>query len=159
MKAFGYYLVMAFALMSFQSLFFRGIKPDFVIILVSFYALRYGQFRGVVFGVVTGLVLDSASGFVMGPNILSKSVAAFLVTTVRHKIFFWNSLIHAGIIAVASILDIVIIRICLQTFMDISYSYRSISVAFFQIVLTSVISLFTYPLLEPHRRSMSRFRS
>lgn len=157
MMPFIHYFTLSVIGMSLQSLLFTGVKPDIVIILVCFYTLRYGQFRGVVFAGTAGIVLDSASGFILGPNIVSKATSAFLVGVVRRKIFFWNRVINSLVVTVVTLLDILLVRICLEVFTDISYSNRMNTMSVIQIVLTIVMSLIIYPLFDPEK--YERFRA
>ena len=151
MKSFIHYLLLALIFMSIQSILFRSVKPDMVILLVCFYTLRYGQSRGVVFGAAAGLILDSASGIIIGPNILSKASTAFLVGLIRRKVFYWSPLFNLLVVCAVSLLDIVLVRICLETFSVISYADRLPLTALMQIVITGVFSLIMYPFFNPER--------
>jgi rod shape-determining protein MreD len=150
------YLAFAIIGMSLQSVLFKEAKPDLVIILICFYTLRFGQFRGVVYAGTAGLVLDSASGFILGPNILANATAAFLVGLVRRKIFFWNRVINSMVVAAVTLVDILIVRGCLEVFLDISYSNGMTELLIIQTVLTTGVSLIVYPFFDPAR--YERFR-
>ena len=89
MKKFLLYLFLAYVALSVQAIFFENVKPDLVLILVCFYAVRHGQLKGVAYGALTGLLIDTAGGFILGPHIVSKSLAAFLIRSVRENIFQW----------------------------------------------------------------------
>lgn len=151
MMVFIKYLLLALVGMSLQSVLFRTVKPDIIIILVCFYTLRYGQFRGVAYGAATGLILDSASGFIIGPNILSKIIAVFFVAFIRRRVFFWGPAFNILMILVVSLFDILIVRICLETFTAISYSGRLPHITVMQVVLTSVFSLIMFPFFNTER--------
>ncbi len=151
MKAFINYLLLALIGMSLQSIMFRSVKPDIVIILVCFYTLRYGQSRGIAYGAAAGLILDSASGFIIGPNILSKLSVAFLVGIIRPKVFFWSPGFNILVVAAVSLLDILLVRICLETFSVVSYSNRLPVVTIMQIIITAVFSLIMYPFFNPEK--------
>jgi rod shape-determining protein MreD len=150
------YLAFAIIGMSLQSVLFKEAKPDLVIILICFYTLRFGQFTGVVYAGTAGLVLDSASGFILGPNILANATAAFLVGLVRRKIFFWNRVINSMVVAAVTLVDILIVRGCLEVFRDISYSNGMTELLIIQTVLTTGVSLIVYPFFDPAR--YERFR-
>jgi rod shape-determining protein MreD len=151
MMVFIKYLLLALVGISLQSVLFRTVKPDIIIILVCFYTLRYGQFRGISYGAVTGLILDSASGFIIGPNILSKISAVFFVSFIRRKVFFWGPVFNILMVLAVSLLDILIVRICLETFTVISYSSRVPAITIMQVALTSVFSLVMYPFFNTER--------
>ncbi len=116
MKKFLLYLLFTYIALSVQAIFFKGIKPDFVLVLVCFYSLKYGHAKGVAYGALSGLIIDVATGFIIGPNIVSKSVAAFLIGSVREKLFNWNIVTNTLLIAILSITDILIVYICHKTF-------------------------------------------
>lgn len=151
MKAFIKYLLLALVGMSLQSVLFRTVKPDIIIILVCFYTLRYGQLRGIAYGALTGLILDSASGFIIGPNILSKISAVFFLDFIRRRVFFWGPVHNILMILAVSLLDILLVRTCLETFTAISYSNRLPIITVMQIVLTSVFSIIMYPFFNTER--------
>lgn len=54
-----------------------SVIPDLVIILVIVFTLRYGQFYGTIFGAFSGLLLDLASGGILGSAMFSKTISAF----------------------------------------------------------------------------------
>jgi len=149
MRTFSIYLLIAFLAMSVQATLFTGIKPDFVLILVFFYSLTYGQIKGITYGAFAGLLIDSAGGFIIGPNILTKALAGFLASSIRQKFFQWNAVINTAVIAVVSFVDILLIYVCLETFTNISFANRSLKISIMQIVYTGVVGLIIYPLLKP----------
>ena len=60
MKKFLLYLVFAYLALSVQAIFFKGIKPDLILVLVCFYALGHDHLKGVAYGALTGLLIDTA---------------------------------------------------------------------------------------------------
>ncbi len=153
MKAFLLYFLIALLTLSLQAVLFKGIKPDFVIILVFFYSLRYGSLKGMAYGALTGLLIDFASGFILGPNIISKAFAGYMVTSVRQKVFQWNIIINTVMIVIFSIIDIFLIYICIETFANISSANVSLKTSILQVVYTMIISLLFYPALNPEKEN------
>lgn len=150
MKAFSVYLFTAFLAVSVQSTLLNNvIRPDFLLILVCFYSLRHGQARGTVYGVLTGLLVDSASGFILGPNILTKALAGFFIGAIRQKMFQWNAFISAAIIGFFSLADIFLVYISLETFADLSFFNRPLRISIMQVIYTTALSLFLFPFLNP----------
>ena len=86
MKKFLLYFFYAYAALAIQSLFFKGTKPDLILILVCVYALKFGQSRGIVYGTVAGLLVDIAGGLIIGPNVIGKTVSAFLIRSLRNNL-------------------------------------------------------------------------
>ena len=149
MKPFFKYLFFVYLAMAVQAIFFKGTKPDFILIIVCFYALRYGQVKGAVFGAVTGLLLDTVSGFVLGPNIISKSIAGLVVSAVRSRVFQWNLLVNTLVVAVLSVTDIFLVYICLETFSKVSFIDRSWGISAVQIIYTTISALILYAVFNP----------
>ncbi len=56
---------------------FRGVKPDFILLLVFVFGFKFGETRGLIFGALSGLILDIYSGSIIGPHFLSKGVAGY----------------------------------------------------------------------------------
>lgn len=149
MRAFIIYIAIAIIAISLQSTIFPHIKPDLALILVCFYSLREGEIKGMALGAVTGLLIDSVSGFIIGPNILSKSITGFLFNFIRQKFFFWNVFLNTLLIAIFSIVDMLIVRISLEAFLGLSFSPRVLEMAVMTVLYTSTVGLISYPILKP----------
>lgn len=149
MKQFSIYLLFAYLALTVQAIFFQGIKPDLVLVLVCFYALRFGQLEGIVFGTITGMLIDSAGGSILGPNILGKAAAAFLITTLKENLFQWNIYINTLIIMLLSVLDVFLTYICYEFFSKISFADRPLMISVTQIFYTSAASVILYVFLKP----------
>lgn len=152
MKAFLFYFFIALFALSVQAALFKGIKPDSILVLVYFYSLRYGQIKGMTYGALTGLLVDFASGLILGPNIISKAFVGYFITSIRRRLFQWNVVINTGMVAIFSLLDILIVYVCLETFANISFVNRPLWTLIIQVVYTAVISLVLYPVLSRESR-------
>lgn len=148
MKGFVFYIILALFVLSIQATIFPHVRPDLVLVLVCFYSLREGQMKGMAYGAVTGLLIDSASGFIIGPNILSKSVAGFLFSLIRQKFFFWNAPLNTLLIGLFSIIDIFIVKISLEIFMGMSFASRASGISIMVILYTTIAGLITYPVFK-----------
>lgn len=148
MKSFILYLIIAFFALSLQATVFPHTRPDLVLVLVCFYSLREGQMKGMAYGAMTGLLVDSAGGFIIGPNILSKSIAGFLFNLIRQKFFFWNIVLNTLLITLFSIIDISLVRTCLETFLGMSFVSRPLEVSIMVVLYTTVAGLIAYPFLK-----------
>ena len=151
MKKFLLYLFFAYVALTVQALFFKNAKPDFILILVCFYSLRHGQLKGVAYGALTGLIIDIAGGFILGPHIISKSFAAFLIRSVREKIFQWNIIVSTLMIAILSIIDIFTVYACLEVFSDVSLLNMPWKIYVMGIVYTILASLVIYGFFKPEK--------
>jgi rod shape-determining protein MreD len=87
----------------FQSTFFasysiKGVVPDLVLVFVIFYALLNGAEKGARYGLLCGLLEDLYTGRFIGMNAVSKSVTAFIIGRMQHRVFTEN--VGVGIIGV-----------------------------------------------------------
>ena len=149
MKAFTFYLLLAYVCLAVQAFFFKGAKPDFILVLTCLYALKYGKTGGLAFGALSGLLIDTTSGFVLGPNIISKALAAFVVGSVREQFFQWNNFINTVVVGFCSIMNILLIYVILETFSTVSFANRSLELSVKEVVYTIIAALILYPLLKP----------
>lgn len=124
MMKFLLYLAFAYVALTVQAIFFTGVRPDFVIVLVCIYSLKYGYAKGAAYGALTGLLIDTMSGFILGPHIISKSLAAFLIRMVRGKIFQWNMFVNTIMIALLVMVDIFVVYLCHEIFLQGSFGTR-----------------------------------
>jgi rod shape-determining protein MreD len=153
MKKFLLYLAFAYIALAAQAMFFKGIRPDFVIVLVCCYSLKYGYAKGAAYGALTGLLIDTTSGFILGPNIISKSLAAFIIRMVRGKIFEWNMLVNTIMIAFIVTVDILLIYICHEIFLQGAFANRLWDISVKEIIFTIVAALAAYNLFNLNRES------
>ena len=153
MKNFLLYLVFAYLALSVQAMFFKGIRPDLVIILVCTYSLKYGYAKGAAYGAFTGLIIDTMGGFILGPNIISKSLAALLIRMVRGKIFQWSMLVNTIMIALLVMFDILIVYLCHEIFLEGSFATRLWVISPKEIIFTIAAALAAYNLFSLDRDS------
>jgi len=153
MKNFLLYLVFAYLALFVQAIFFKGVRPDLVIILVCTYSLKYGYAKGTAYGALTGLIIDTMGGFLLGPNIISKSLVALLIRMVRGKIFQWNMLVNTIMIALLVMVDILIVYLCHEIFLQGSFATRLWVISPKEIVFTIAAALAAYNLFSLDRDS------
>jgi len=146
MKPFITYTAIALLALSVEAAFLPSVSPDIVLVLVCSYALRYGRLRGVVYACTCGFVLDSIQGILIGPNILSKSLAAYYIRMIRENIIHWNIFIHLVLMSILSIMDIILVRFIGEYFSDILASYNTIGSMTKEVLFTVTVSLLLYPI-------------
>lgn len=151
MKPLVLYLLMSYAALTAQAVFFTGTKPDVVLILVCFFGLRYGQLKGMTYGALSGLVMDIACGFVLGPHIISKSVAGFVIGAVREQLFQWNIIINTIVVTFFAVVNIALVYLIFETFSRVSFDSRSSLLSLLEVVYTVLASIALYPLFRPDR--------
>ena len=76
----------------------RGAIPDMLLVLVIFYALFNGANKGIIYGVICGLLEDLYIGRFIGVNSISKGITAYIVGRLQGNVFKENLLV--GIISV-----------------------------------------------------------
>ncbi len=54
-----------------------GVSPDLTVLLVYYLGIRYGETKGLLFGVIIGALEDGVSSSLIGPNMLSKGIIGF----------------------------------------------------------------------------------
>jgi len=78
------------------------VAPDFVILVVLFFALYRGSVRGALFGFVVGFLEDLGNPDYLGLNALVKSVMGFLVGGAGRKTFPDNAFLLFALFAIAA---------------------------------------------------------
>jgi len=152
MRPFIIYLLLIYCSLMIQAVFFHGARPDIIIVLVCIYTLKYGLLKGVALGAIAGLLIDTANGFILGPNILSKAMVAFLTATIKDNLFQWNAFINVLVVTILSVVDIFLIFISLEIFSKASFSNRTWESAVLQVIYTLLASIVLYPLLTRSRK-------
>ena len=144
-----YYIFLLYVALAAQAIFFTGIKPDFVLIIVCYYSLKYGRTKGVCYGAFAGLLIDTVNGFILGPHMLSKLLAGFFLKTVKENLFQWNIYINTIAMVLFSFINIMVVYMCLDFFSDVSLVNRTIGTSALEILYTVVVSLVLYPFFKP----------
>ncbi len=151
MRPLLFYLLFAYCVLTVQAIFFKGIKPDFVLVLVCLYSLKYGQVKGIAYGALSGMLIDTVSGFILGPHIISKSIAGFLLGMLKEHLFQWNLFINTLVMAFLSVINIFLVYLVLEAFSKVSFMNRSIEISVIEIVYTTIAALILYPVFNPLR--------
>jgi len=151
MKVFLFYLTIALIVIVIQATLFTGIKPDLVLVLICFYSIKFGRLGGIIYGALTGLIIDSVNGVILGPHMLSKGLAGFIAVSIREKFFGWNLFLNTMLIFFLSILDNIAVYVSLQTFTTIPLAERSWAPLLLQVLYTVIAGMLLYPLVS--RRS------
>ena len=148
MKTFLIFFISAVLSIALQATLFSGVKPDIALVLVCFYSLKSGQAKGMAYGVLTGLIIDTINGYVLGPNIISKAAAGILAVSIRRQFFDWNLFLNTALIFLLSILDTLIVYISLEYLTTMSFAERSWGPSVLQVIYTSVVSIILYAVMS-----------
>ncbi len=94
----------------------RGIRPDFLLILLIFWAWNEGWKEGLIVGFIIGILKDILFSPLLGLNAFALLLSGFLVGEVRDKIYGENVFLFLIIVGLVSILNEVIISSWLSIF-------------------------------------------
>jgi rod shape-determining protein MreD len=154
MKAFLLYFIIALIAISVQgALLFQVTRPDFVLILVIFYSLKHGQAKGVTYGALTGLLIDSANGLILGPNIMSKALIGYCIPYIKQKLFQWDIVVSTFIILIFSFLDMLLNQLCFTTFSGLPFINRPVKIAVLHVIVTTAAGIVLYFPFHPEKTS------
>ncbi len=89
----------------------NGVIPDLILILLVFYALRFGQIYGTVLGFVFGFLFDIITGSLLGSTMLAKTIAGFVAGyfySEKKQEVYIKSLVFCLIVLLCAIIDSVV---------------------------------------------------
>lgn len=66
-----------------------GIKPDFLLVIIIFFAFRYSAFEAGIMGFIAGILQDSLSGLILGTNAFTKLIIGLIVSSIK-KVYAEN---------------------------------------------------------------------
>jgi len=62
-------------------------------VVLAFYAgIKYGDIKGMLIGAFIGMIEDSLSGTILGPNLLSKGLVGYASSFLYRRFFMWTPL-------------------------------------------------------------------
>ena len=88
----------------FNAISIAGGKPDFVLILVVFYALFHGSVSGGLLGVAFGLMEDLLTGRFIGLNAICKGLIGLIVGSMSNRLYKNNFFIPVVTILITTFL-------------------------------------------------------
>ena len=69
-------------------------------VVLAFYAgIKYGDIKGMFIGAFIGMIEDSLSGTILGPNLLSKGLVGYTSSFLYSRFFMWTPLL--GVISIS----------------------------------------------------------
>lgn len=95
---------------------FWGIRPDLILLLVFLHGFRFGETKGLVFGALSGLLLDVYSGSIIGPHTLSKGVVGYGAAWFPGIFFRENRLIITVCMVFLTLLDGAILKVVFNSY-------------------------------------------
>jgi len=133
----------------FASYSIKGVVPDLVLVFVIFYALLNGAEKGARYGLICGLLEDLYAGRFIGMNALSKTVTAYIIGRLQHRVFTENvavsifsviigSLLNAFILIIVALIYFAAFNVTISLFINIFYQ------VIYNVVLTTPIYIWYY---------------
>lgn len=136
----------------FNTLSIHGIKPDFPFILSYSIGIYGGEMKGLILGGIIGLLIDSGTGILLGPNLASKATVGFSSGYMRRKIFRVTHSVNLLLLFSLSIMDGIINFLLINIFIAASSFYRAfITLILPQAVYSSIAGVFILILAERFR--------
>ncbi|MBU4321534.1 MAG: rod shape-determining protein MreD [Nitrospinae bacterium] len=134
----------AFLLESRISIF--GAQPDLAAAIAYYFGLKNGETKGMLFGSFVGLIGDSLSGGILGPNILGKGMVGFLSAFMSGSFFRWTPVLGVIGISLLTALNGIIVFLSKTIFEHMPTSIPSaISIIFTAAIINSLFGIFMRP--------------
>jgi len=139
-------LTLAFLIQSVVSHYLAifGVTPDLLQVVVVSYGLLFGWEVGIGAGVLGGLLLDLTAGRFIGLHVLSLGAVGLVAGLVEEKVFKDNVLLGPTAGFVGSLLNQIIILLCLTFFgwrvpLVESFRYMILPEALYDMVLATLV--------------------
>ncbi len=97
----------AFIVQTKLSLF--GVSPDLTAVAAYYFGIKNGATKGMSLGSLVGIIEDSISGNILGPNLLGKGVIGFFSSFSSGSVFRWTPFLGMVSIFLLTVLDGVIV--------------------------------------------------
>jgi rod shape-determining protein MreD len=134
----------AFLLESRISIF--GAQPDLAAAIAYYFGLKNGETRGLLFGSFVGLIGDSLSGGILGPNILGKGMVGFLSAFMSGSFFRWTPVLGIIGISLLTAINGIIVFLSKTLFEHMPTSIPSaMSIIFTAALINSLLGIFIRP--------------
>ena len=113
------------------------VTPNLTAVLACYVGIRKGEVRGILFGSLIGILEDSLSGALLGPNLLSKGLIGYLSYFISSRIFIWTPFLGIISISALTLIDSSVVFISRSIFDKMPVG---IGAAFFTIAIQSLLN-------------------
>jgi rod shape-determining protein MreD len=93
-----------------------GVSLNLTVLIPFYFGLKRSPEKGLLAGVIVGLVEDSLSNTILGPNILSKGTVGVLSSLLSGRFFIWTPLFGIAACFAMSFLDVLIVYVSRELF-------------------------------------------
>jgi rod shape-determining protein MreD len=134
-------ILSAFLLESRISIF--GAQPDFAAAIAYYFGLKNGEAKGMLFGSFIGLIGDSLSGGILGPNILGKGMVGFFSAFMSGSFFRWTPILGAIGISILTVINGIFVFLSKTIFEHMPTSIpRAMSITLTAALINSLLGIF-----------------
>jgi rod shape-determining protein MreD len=82
-----------------------GVPPELTVIVVYYIGVTGGAAKGILLGSLIGIIEDSITGGIIGPNLLGEGMVGFFSSSIAGGLFRWTPLLGLLIIFALTMLD------------------------------------------------------
>jgi len=82
-----------------------GVTPNMTVVVAYYLGIKSGAIKGMALGSIIGIIEDSVSGGILGPNLMGKGMVGFLGSFSAGSLFMWTPLLGLISIFVLTVLD------------------------------------------------------
>lgn len=125
---------------------FFGVSPALTIAVVYYLGVRYGSLKGILLGSLIGLIEDSISGNILGPNLLANGLVGYSSSFISLSLFRWTPLLGMTGIFVLTIIDslgVLLFKAIYETAPAVFHG--TIPVILFRGLMNSIFGIFIKP--------------
>jgi rod shape-determining protein MreD len=121
-----------------------GIKPDFLLIILIFFAFKHSAFESGIIGFIAGILQDSLSGITLGINAFTKLIIGLIASTIK-KVYAENLISILLSIFVFTIIQSLLI-FALQAIFVISLNISTMNRVLLIALYNTIVGLIIFPI-------------
>ncbi len=124
-----------------------GVAPNLTVVVAYAVGIHGGPAKGILVGSAVGIVEDSVSGNILGPNLLGKGMAGYLASFSSGSLFRWTPLLGVLFLFGLTLVDGGIVFLSRTIF---EASPTSLSGAVFTLLMQGVLNAGIGFFVRPH---------
>ncbi len=123
-----------------------GVAPNLTLVVAYAVGMYSGPTKGILLGSAVGILEDSVSGSILGPNLLGKGITGFLASFSSGSLFRWTPLLGMLSLFALTLMDGGVVFLSRTMFETSPASLpRGVVAVLMQGVLNAVIGIFLRP--------------
>ncbi|UCG77234.1 MAG: rod shape-determining protein MreD [Nitrospirota bacterium] len=125
---------------------FFGVRLNLTVLVPFYIGLKRSPEKGLAVGIIIGLVEDSLSNTIIGPNILSKGSIGLLSSLLLGRFFIWTPLLGVLACFTATFIDGLIVFLSRELFFDdVGLLKQAVLIMLAQAFINSPVGYFIRP--------------